>query len=76
MDKVTLRDLRKQAGKTVAEVAKELNVSKSTYYNYEQGTREINISQVLVLALLFDETAENVIAAQINSQFFQVDSQL
>lgn len=65
---MTLRELRKQAGLTVSEVAKVLGVAKSTYYNYEQGTREIDIRQVLTLSELYDYVPEDIIKAQINSQ--------
>lgn len=63
----TLKDLRKQANKTAAEVATVLNVTDRAIYNYESGIREINIRQVLLLAKLYDVTAEEVIEAQLNS---------
>jgi transcriptional regulator with XRE-family HTH domain len=63
----TLKDLRKQANKTAAEVATVLNVTENAIYNYESGIREINIRQVLLLAKLYDVTAEEVIEAQLNS---------
>lgn len=65
--KQTLRDLRKQSGKSCAEVAVALCISVSAYYNYEQGIRKVSIEQVLILAQLFDVSAEEVIKAQINS---------
>lgn len=65
--KENLRDLRLQNKKTCAEVAQALGVANSSYYNYEQGTRQINISQVLILAELFDCTEKEVIQAQLNS---------
>jgi transcriptional regulator with XRE-family HTH domain len=63
----TLKDLRKQANKTAAKVATILNVTDRAIYNYESGIREINIRQVLLLAKLYDVTAEEVIEAQLNS---------
>ena len=65
--KSTLRDLREQSGKTVTMITSELNVAVSTYYNYEQGIRRINIDQVLILAKLYDCSAEEIIKAQLNS---------
>ena len=64
---MTLRELRVQAGKKVSEIAKELGVQVQAVYNYEKGLREINIRQVLILAKLYDCTAEEVIEAQLNS---------
>lgn len=66
---MTLKTLRQQSGKTVKEVAEKLKVKTSTYYNYEQGARQINIKQVLLLSELFDEPAEEIIKAQLNSQY-------
>lgn len=62
----TLRDLRKQNKKTCAEVAQALGVANSSYYSYEQGTRRISLEQVLILAKLYDVSAEEVIGAALN----------
>ena len=40
---MTLKELRLQNKKTVAEIAKELGVARSTLSNYEQGIRTIDI---------------------------------
>lgn len=66
---MTLKQLRLSAGKSVKEVAEKLCVKISTYYNYEQGVRQINIRQVLLLSELFEEPAEEIIKAQLNSQY-------
>ena len=62
---MTLRELRKTAGLTAAAVAEKLGVAVSTLYNYEQGMREINIQQTLILARLYDVTESEVIEAQL-----------
>lgn len=64
---MTLKELRQQNKKTAAEVATVLGIAIPTYYNYEQGARKINIEQVLILAKLYDCTAEEIIEAQLNS---------
>lgn len=64
---MTLRELRKTAGLTAAAVAEKLGVAVSTLYNYEQGMREINIQQTLILARLYDVTESEVIEAQLKS---------
>ena len=65
--KETLRDLRLETKKTAAEVAMVLNVTKSAITNYESGIRKINIEQVLILAKLYEVSAEEIIQAQLNS---------
>lgn len=63
----TLRDLREQNGKTLAEIASVLVVSVSSVYHYEQGIRRINLEQVLKLSELYNTPAEEIIKAQLNS---------
>ena len=64
----TLRDLRKQAGKSCAEVAAQLNITPQALYRYERGAREINLEQVVQLAKVYDVTIEDVVCAQLNSR--------
>lgn len=63
----SLRDLRVNAGKSVKETATALNVSERSVYAYEDGTRQINIEQVVKLAILFDCTEREIIDAALNS---------
>ena len=63
----TLRDLRLQNKKTCAEVAQALGVTLRAYSRYEQGTRRINLEQVLVLSELYDCSEREIIEAQLNS---------
>lgn len=71
----TLKELRLQAKKTCAEVAQALGLTDRAIYNYESGIRQINISQVLILAELYDVSEKEVIQAQLNScQSFQEDN--
>ena len=65
---MTLKELRLQNKKTVAEIAKELGVARSTLSNYEQGIRTIDIQHVIPLSKLYDCSVEEIITAQINSQ--------
>ena len=66
----TLRELREQNKNTAAEVAEVLGVARSTYSNYEQGIRMIDIEVIIPLAKLYNCTAEEIIEAQINSRRF------
>ena len=67
MQQETLKNLRINAGKSIAEVAETLGVSRQAISNYESGIRCIDIRQTLLLSSLFDSTAEEVIKAQLNS---------
>jgi len=49
-----LKDLRKEAKLTQADVAKFLNISESAYGYYEQGRNEISIGSVQKLAEKYD----------------------
>lgn len=64
---MTLRDLRLQSKKTAEQVARELNIARSTYSNYEQGIRTIDIRLIIPLAELFDVSEREIIEAQLNS---------
>ena len=66
-DFTTLKQLRQDSKKTCTEVAQALRVANSSYYNYEQGIRKIDIDQVIILAELFDVSEKEVILAQLNS---------
>jgi len=63
----TLRDLRKASEKTLAEVANVLNVSEAAVCQYEKGSRQISIQQVVPLARLYGVSAEDIISAQLIS---------
>ena len=67
-EKITLRELRERAGRSIADVAAALGVTQKAISNYECGIRSINIEQVLILAELFEEPAEEIIKAQLNSR--------
>ena len=72
--KTTLKDLRNQCNRTLAEVAKALYVPLSTYANYEQGTRTIDIRLIIPLAELYGVSEKEIIEAQINSIDFSASN--
>ena len=65
--KTTLRDLRKLAGKTCAEVAEVLRVSERTVFRYEQGKRTVGIEQIIPLADLYEVFITDIVEAQLNT---------
>lgn len=74
--KTTLKALREENKRTIAEIATVLNVSVRAVSRYEQGTRRIGFEDVLTLAKLYGEPTEVIILAQLNScQQAQVNNQ-
>lgn len=67
MNKNTLKELRESSGLLAKEVAEALKITPRAYARYEQGTRRINIEQVLILSELFDVSERDLIQAQLNS---------
>lgn len=63
----TLKDLRTQSGISIIAAAESLRITPRAYARYEQGTRRINIEQVLTLAELYGVSEREVITAQLNS---------
>ena len=70
-DRETLKDLRKQSKKTLAEVANVLGVSVRAVSNYESGIRALNIMQIVPLARLYEVSAEEIIFAEEQSLIFR-----
>lgn len=66
-DKITLRQLREQAGLSRAEVAKALGVTVQSIFRYESGARRLAIDFVFPLAALYGEAAEDIIKAAVAS---------
>ena len=65
---MTLKELRISAGKSLAEVAKKLNVCERTIRHYEKGDRRLNIEQLIPLALLYGATLDEIVEAAISVQ--------
>lgn len=65
---MTLRKMREQNGKSRSEVAAALGVTYCAVSNYENGWRQIGLEQVLILAKLYDCSAEEIIEAQLESE--------
>lgn len=59
-----LRQLRKEKGKTLKEVASELGVSLSAYSNYEQGTREPSYDVLKKLCEYYNVSADYLLGIE------------
>ena len=51
---IKLKELRKKENKTIEEMAKELGLPKTTYYNYESGRNEIDRKTLIKMANYFN----------------------
>lgn len=56
-----IKEIRMQHGMTQAQVARELNISRQAYYNYETGKREADYETLLRLGELFGCSVEELI---------------
>lgn len=55
---MNLKNLRESKGLSQSAVARELNISRQTYNNYELGKREADYEMLLKLAEFFDTSVE------------------
>ena len=58
---MNLKQLREAKGVSQATVARELNISRQTYNNYELGKREADYETLLKLAEYFDTTVDRLL---------------
>lgn len=68
-----LKELRKEAKLTQAEVATLLNISESAYGYYEQGRNEISISSIQTLAEKYDVSVAYIMCETNERQPFDKD---
>lgn len=66
MEKVTLRELRENAGLSVCEVAKKIGVTRNAVYNYENGLRSIDVLLAFNLALIYKVSIDDIAEACLN----------
>lgn len=64
----TLRGLRLQSGKSVAEVATKLNCTTRAIYNYERGVRSFDVITAWNMALIYGCTIDEFMDAYINTR--------
>lgn len=66
---MNLKQLREAKGVSQATVARELNISRQTYNNYELGKREADYETLLKLAEYFDTTVDRLLSYRIDESF-------
>ena len=67
MSELTLKDIRKAAGLTRKEAAEKLGLTVRALANYERGERLPNAYTILEMAYTYDEAAETVLYAAVNT---------
>ena len=60
-----LKKLRQDNNKTQKEMASILNISRSTYNNYEQGVAQPDIKTIIKLADYFKTTTDNILGHEV-----------
>ncbi|UYZ37300.1 helix-turn-helix transcriptional regulator [Clostridium beijerinckii] len=55
-----LKELREDLGLNQEEIAKKLNIGRSTYANYENGAAEPNISILIDLATIYNVSIDYI----------------
>ena len=61
-----IRELREDSDFSQKEVAKLLNCSQQTYSNYELGTRDVPISVLKQLALIYKTSIDYIVGLSNN----------
>lgn len=64
--KENLKNIRIQNHLTQKEIATKLNISRSTYNNYEQGVAEPDIETLKKLADIYHTTTDTIIGHEVN----------
>lgn len=64
---LNLKKIRESKGISQATAARELNISRQTYNNYELGKREADYEMLLKLAEYFDTTVDCLISDKSNA---------
>lgn len=59
-----MRDLREDADKTQAEVAKYLGTSQTMYARYERGTNELPLRHLIALCDLYGVSADYILGRE------------
>lgn len=70
---LNLKQLREAKGVSQATVARELNISRQTYNNYELGKREADYETLLKLAEYFGTSVDCLISNRINDNISSDD---
>ena len=56
-----LKELRKDSGKTQAQIAEFLNIKQNTYSQYENGQREIPLNMLILLAKHYEVSVDYIL---------------
>lgn len=63
-----IKEIRMSRGMSASQVARELDISRQAFYNYESGKREADYETLLKLGELFNCSVEELITKRKSSQ--------
>lgn len=72
----TIRELRKNADYTQADVSRMLNIQRQTYCNYENAFRTPPIEIIIALADLYQVSVDFLVRGTESQNFSESDTQL
>ena len=69
-----LKEARLNAGLTQSQLAEKIGVAKSTYCNWEQGTREPNVLKLKAIAKALGVTGDYLLGMEEQNSFHAVQN--
>ena len=66
LNNIVLKELRKEKKLTQTELASKLNISQTSYSNWESGKAEPTLDNIIKLANILDTTTDELLGRQIN----------
>ena len=69
-----LKEARINAGLTQSQLAKKIGVAKSTYCNWEQGTREPNVLKLKAIAKALGVTSDYLLGMEDQNAYHAVQN--
>jgi len=63
-----LRRARREAGRSVADLAREVNVTRATIYALEEGRNKGNIDTWIKLAVALDTTVDELVEGMLERE--------
>ena len=73
---LNLKKIREEKGISQATAARELNISRQTYNNYELGKREADYGTLLKFAEYFGTTVDNLISNKSNEKDYSNETKI
>ena len=72
---IALQAIRKDTGKTQAQVASDLGVSKATYSAWETGRHEMNAAQIIQVAEYYVCSTDDILGLKVSRNAYAILSE-